>query len=215
MRQQRFEVGSRSDAGGGGGAAGGLHSQDELAKVLGIVGSPRKNGNTHVLVSCILEGAQAAGAETDLVLLGELTIQECDGCHACWKRDFACSKHDDMQPLYARIAECDALVLGTPVYWYGPTALMKCVIDRFVYFNCPENRGKVRGKPVLIAVPFEDTTSETADLVVGFFEKSLSYLEMKLAGQIIVPGVTKRGEVRSLRQVMDECHRLGEELVSR
>ena len=183
--------------------------------MLGIVGSPRKNGNTHVLVSRILEGAQAAGAETELVLLGELTIQECDGCHACWKGKHACNKQDDMQALYAKIAECDALVLGTPVYWYGPTALMKCVIDRFVYFNCPENRGKVRGKPALIAVPFEDTTSETADLVVRFFEKSLSYVEMELAGQITVPGVTKRGEVHSLMQVMDECHRLGKELVPR
>ena len=64
-------------------------------------------------------------------------------------------------------------------------------------------------------MPFEDTTPETADLVVGFFEKSLEYLEMQPAGQIIVPGVTKRGEVRGLPQVMDECHRLGEELVSR
>jgi len=184
-------------------------------RILGIVGSPRKNGNTHVLVSRILEGARDEGAETETVLLGDLTIQECDGCHACWKKDHACSKHDDMQALYSKIAECDAFVLGTPVYWYGPTALMKCFIDRFVYFNCPENRGKVRGKPAIVAVPFEDATLETADLVVGFFAKSLNYLAMEPAGQIIVPGVTKRGEVRGLAQVMDECHRLGKELVSR
>ena len=52
--------------------------------MLGIVGSPRKNGNTHVLVSRILEGARDAGAEAETVLLGDLTVQECDGCHACW-----------------------------------------------------------------------------------------------------------------------------------
>ena len=47
-----------------------------------------------------------------------------------------CSKHDSMEALYPKITECDALILGTPVYWYGPTAIMKCFMDRFVYFNC-------------------------------------------------------------------------------
>jgi hypothetical protein len=51
--------------------------------------------------------------------------------------------------------------------------------------------------------------------VVGFFENSLAYLEMSMAGQILVPGVTKRGQVRAMEQVMDECRRLGRELVTR
>jgi multimeric flavodoxin WrbA len=183
-------------------------------KVLGIVGSPRKNGNTHVMVSRILEGARDKGANAEMVLLGDLVIQECDGCLACWKGTFTCNKHDDMDALYNKIAESDALVFGTPVYWYGPTALMKGFIDRFVYFNCPENRSKVKGKPAVIAVPFEEETLGAADLVVGLFEKSLEYLEMRLAGQVLVPGVAKRGEVRDHTQVMDECYRLGQDLAA-
>ena len=56
-----------------------------MPKILGIVGSPRKKGNTHILVSKMLEGAEAEGAETDILLLGKLEIRECTGCHACWK----------------------------------------------------------------------------------------------------------------------------------
>ena len=65
-----------------------------MKKVLGIVGSPRKKGNTHILVSRILEGAETEGATTDLVLLSKLKIRECNGCHACWKGN-SCAKRDD------------------------------------------------------------------------------------------------------------------------
>lgn len=181
-------------------------------KILGIVGSPRKNGNTHVLVSRILDGARDKGADTETVLLAELNIQECNGCHACWKGNHVCSKRDDMKALYPKIAECDTLVLGTPVYWYGPTAIMKCFIDRFVYFNCAVNRSRIRGKAAVIAVPFEDKTLETSNLVVDFFCKSLDYLEMKLVDKIVVPAVTKRGEVGNRKRIMDKCYRLGQRL---
>lgn len=183
-----------------------------MRKILGILGSPRKNGNTHVLVSRVLDGAKDMGAHAEIVLLGELNIRECDGCHVCWKKNHLCSKRDDMTALYHRIAECDTLIFGTPVYWYGPTAIMKSFIDRFVYFNCPANRSKIKEKNAAVVVPFEDTTLESAELVVDFFEKSLGYLEMTIDETILVPGVTKRGEVRSRQDVMDKCYGLGQRL---
>ncbi len=184
----------------------------EMTKVLGIVGSPRKNGNTDVLVSRILDGAADKGADIEKVYLGELSIQECNGCHVCWKGNHTCSRRDDMKALYPRIAASDVLVFGTPVYWFGPTALMKCFIDRFVYFNGEANRNKIRGKAAAIAVPFEDETPETSDLVVDFFEKSLGYLEMRLVDKILVPGVTKRGEVASRKRIMERCYGMGRRL---
>jgi len=54
-------------------------------KILGVMGGPRKKGNTHILVSRILEGAEAAGADTEVLFLGDLNIRECDGCYSCWK----------------------------------------------------------------------------------------------------------------------------------
>jgi multimeric flavodoxin WrbA len=184
-----------------------------MTRILGVIGSPRRKGNTHLLVSTILQSAQAAGAIVDLIFLNDLTIKECDGCHACWTGK-PCSKHDDMKDVYAKIIESDVIVFGTPVYWYGPTALMKAFIDRLVYFNCPKNRDKIRGKSAVIVVPFEEHDPATADLVVAFFRKSFAYLQMKLAGQIIVPGVTKRGEVRQKPDRLEEACRLGRSLAS-
>jgi len=183
-----------------------------MARVLGIAGSPRKHGNTHVLVGHILQGAAEAGAEGELVFLADRTVGECDGCHACWQRK-ACPKADDMNDLYPRIGGSDAIVFGTPVYWYGPTALMKALIDRLVYFNCPENRPKIRGKAAALAIPFEEESPQAAEPVVAFFRRCLDYLEMRLVGQILVPGVTRRGEILERPDRLEEARQLGRNLL--
>jgi multimeric flavodoxin WrbA len=179
-----------------------------MRKILGVVGSPRRQGNTHILVSRILEGAQSEGGRGDILFLDDLAIKECNGCHACWEGK-ECSKNDDMNSIYPQIIESDGIVFGTPVYWYGPTALMKAFIDRFVYFNCPENRVKIRGKSAVLAVPFEEEDPQTAALVVAFFEKSLRYLEMNLAGTILVQGVSRKGEILKKGDKLTEGYELG------
>jgi multimeric flavodoxin WrbA len=183
-----------------------------MKKVLGIMGSPRKSGNTHVLVSGILEGAKDAGAATEIVLLGGLNIGECDGCHICWEGK-PCKHKDDMNGLFPVITQSDVIILGTPVYWYGPTALMKAFLDRFVFFNCSENRPGIKGKEAVLAVPFEENDPETAAPLVTLFEKSFQYLEIELIDKIIVPGVTKRGEVKEQKEIMKKCFKLGQRLV--
>jgi multimeric flavodoxin WrbA len=182
-----------------------------MKRILAVVGSPRKNGNTHILVSKITEGARAEGALVDELFLGDLTIRECDGCHVCWEgKD--CNKNDDMLAIYPKIIQSDVIIFGTPVYWYGPTALMKAFIDRFVYFNCPENREKIRGKSAVMAVPFEEEDPEMARPVVEFFEKCFDYLQMNLLGRIIVPGVSKKGEIRRNAELLQEAYELGRSL---
>jgi multimeric flavodoxin WrbA len=179
-----------------------------MKKVLGVIGSPRKNGNTHVLVSRILEGVRSEGVSTDIIFLNDFSIMECDGCHYCWEKE-KCVKKDDMSNLYDKIIESDVIIFGTPVYWYGPTALMKSFIDRFVYFNGPKNRKKIKDKLAVIAVPFEEENDETAAPVISFFEKSFNFLEIKLIGKVITPGVTLLGEVKKKKEYMDKAYKLG------
>ena len=182
-----------------------------MKRVLAIIGSPRKGGNTDILVQKVTEGAISKGAQVETLHLGKLNIRECDGCHVCWQGK-PCPKRDDMLDTYQKIIESDAIVLGTPVYWYGPTALMKALIDRLVYFNCPENRAKIRGKQAAIVIPFEEENSETARPVVEFFEKCLNYLEMSIAGAIIVGGVSDKGDVLKKPACLNEAFELGKKL---
>lgn len=182
-----------------------------MKKILAVVGSPRRNGNTDILVSRIAEGARTKGAVVDELYLGDLTIKECDGCHKCWEGK-ECSKNDEMCNIYPKIIQSDVIIFGTPVYWYGPTGLMKIFIDRFVYFNSPENREKIRSKSAVIAVPFEEENPEMARLVVEFFEKSLAYLEMKVVGKVIVPGVSGKGDILQKAERLREAYELGQSL---
>jgi len=184
-----------------------------MKRILGVVGSPSWDGNTHFLVARILDGAQQAGATTDLLFLNGLTIRECDGCHACWKGK-GCCKNDDMVDTYPRLTDSDVIVFGTPIYWYGPTALMKAFLDRFVYFNSPANRAKIAGHGAALAIPFEEDSPEPAALTIAMFEKSFAYLQMKLLGQVIVPGVGDRGDVLSKEQALNEAHALGQRLAT-
>jgi multimeric flavodoxin WrbA len=172
------------------------------------MGSPRKGGNTDVLLQRILDGARAEGADTGMVHLGDVVISECDGCHACWQGK-PCPRMDDMNDLYPKITDSDTLIFATPVYWYGPTALMKAFLDRFVYFNCPENREKIKGTRCVLAVVFEEDTGEAAGPLLDMFEKSFAYLEVNYTETILVPGVTKRGEIAEKVDVMTRAFEMG------
>ena len=180
-------------------------------EILGIMGSPRRNGNTDILLSWALAGAEQAGATTKIIQLKELTINECDGCLACWK-NAPCPKQDDMNPLYEKITASDAYIFATPVYWYGPTALMKGFIDRWVYFNAPDNRTKIRGKSAALLVPYEETDPINGEAVSQFFQRSLSYLEMKLIGELLVGDVGPKGAVKAIPELELAARRLGERL---
>jgi multimeric flavodoxin WrbA len=182
-----------------------------MKKILALMGSPRKKGNTDLLVDKILEGAKAAGAEVEKVMLRDLVIKECDGCHVCWKGK-PCHQRDDMNDLYPKIIESDAIIFGTPVYWFGPSALLKACLDRFVYFNNPLTRHLIPGKAAVLAVPFEDTDLETAAPLVAMMDMSLKYMEMNLVAVLLAPGVGEKGEILKKKTKLKEAFALGKKL---
>ncbi|MBI4216823.1 MAG: flavodoxin family protein [Chloroflexi bacterium] len=135
-------------------------------KVLGIVCSPRKGGNTEVLVQEALRAAAEHGAETELFSVAGRDLRPCDGCAAC-RRTMKCHIKDDMQALYPKLAEAQGIVMGTPVYFYSVTAQAKIVMDRTYLFlrNATNLRGKVGG---VIAVAGRAGAGNANMLMEGF-----------------------------------------------
>ena len=103
-------------------------------KILGVNASPRKNANTQTLVEAVLSGASEKGAETKLVNLRELNINGCLGCEGCKKQLGKCVQKDDLTPLMQEMTTYDAIVMGTPVYWYQVSAQFKMLVDRLYSF---------------------------------------------------------------------------------
>ena len=98
-------------------------------KVIGICGSPRKGGNTELMIKNALKRATEVGANTALILSSERKIELCDGCLEC-ENTGKCHIKDDMQEIYRKILDCDAIIFSSPVYWNNVTPQMKNFIDR-------------------------------------------------------------------------------------
>ena len=117
-------------------------------RILGIVCSPRKGGNTEILVREALKAAGEAGAETELVLTSTKNIAPCDGCGAC-EESGACKINDGMQELYQKLESSDGMIFGTPVYFANVSAQAKAIIDRtYALLITRKLRGKVAGAVV-------------------------------------------------------------------
>ena len=101
--------------------------------VLGINGSPHRNGNTTYALRHALQIVEQQGIETAYLSLAGLDLTPCDGCFAC--RKGACVHEDDMTAIYDALRRCDGLILASPVYMGLVTGQMKVMMDRTVVFR--------------------------------------------------------------------------------
>jgi multimeric flavodoxin WrbA len=118
-------------------------------RVLGIVGSPRKSGNTEILMREVLKVAQQAGCETEMFLMSGKQVAPCDACGTCFQIG-SCVIQDDMQALYALMERAQAIVFGSPVYFGSVSAQMKAAMDRmFAFLQRRVLKDKVAGALVV------------------------------------------------------------------
>lgn len=103
-------------------------------KILAVNGSPRgAKGNTERILQPFLEGAQGAGAETEVVYLKDKEIEHCRGCFTCWtKTPGVCIHKDDMPALLEKLREADVIAFATPLYIYTVSGMMKDFMDRML-----------------------------------------------------------------------------------
>ncbi|UCD22266.1 MAG: flavodoxin family protein [Chloroflexota bacterium] len=103
-------------------------------KVIGIVGSPRKNGNTELLTKHTLKAISEEGLGTELIRLAGLEIKPCTACMACTEREI-CTIKDDLFPIYLKMKEADGIILASPVYYGSATSLIKALMERVGYIS--------------------------------------------------------------------------------
>lgn len=99
-------------------------------KVLAIVSSPRRGGNSETLADQFISGAREAGLMAEKVCLRDKKISPCIACEACLKNGGTCVQKDDMAEILQKIIEADVIALSTPVYYYSVSAQLKMMIDR-------------------------------------------------------------------------------------
>lgn len=182
-------------------------------KVIGFVGSPRVEGNTDTLITELLRGAADAGAETSKVMLNRLSISPCQACEACRKTK-VCRQDDDMQALYGTLLQADAIVLGTPIYYWGPSAQLKTFVDRWYAIDQEGLREPLAGKPVQLVCAFADDDLATARYAVGMLQTSVNWLKMAWREPLLaIAGA--RGEVAQNEALMRSAYQAGSQLAGK
>jgi len=180
----------------------------EGKSILGIVGSPRKGGNTDTLVDAVLAGAAECGAGSEKIFLQELSIAPCRACNYC-KKHGKCIHNDDMESLLELMEKCDIWVLGTPIYWWGPSAQFKAFIDRWYGVD----QRIFQGKQVILAIPMGGTNDHYARHTVGMFKDICNYLEMECLETVVAPGMNSKNSVRESASTMESARGAGNRIM--
>jgi len=187
-------------------------------RVLGIAGSPRRGGNTDLLLAEFMRGAASKGVEVKTFVLNDLDIAPCQHCDACLKAG-KCRIDDDMQMVYRELEQADLIVLASPIQFTGVTAQMKTMIDRL--------QALWARKYVLKIPPLGDERERKGFFisvggrkVANLFEPALEMvktvfriLNITYAGELLFRGIDEKGAIKSHPDALLQAFMAGQKLV--
>jgi multimeric flavodoxin WrbA len=179
-----------------------------MKRIVGFAGSPRVGGNSDLLLDEWLKGAEAAGARVEKVFLDHLSIDPCVHCDACREPNSAgCVKIDDMDLVYEKLLAANLWVLATPVYWWGPSAQLKLMVDRW-YGLMKNHRSSLVGKQAALVIAMGDDDLKTAQPTIDMFASAFNYLKMKMHEPLVITAHDK-GEVLKDKEALMKAYSLG------
>lgn len=187
-------------------------------KVLGIMGSPRRQSNTEILLDAALAGAKERGAEVEKLAVSELKISPCLEIYVCLKNG-NCAIKDDMQWLYQELLKADHIIFASPIFFYGITSQAKAVVDRCQalwvrrhVLGIGKDDGRVRrGVFVSVGATRGERLFEGAVLTVKYFFDAVG---VKYAGDLLIRGIDGKAQIRQHPTALQDAFHLGQQLVS-
>ena len=193
------------------------------SKVLGIGGSPRKGGNSDVLMRHILSGAEDSGLQSKTVHLRDYRFDPCVGCERC-RKDKCCTKlHDGMQLIYPQIVASKGLVLVSPTHNYNVTAWMKAFIDRlYCFYDFEDTRPRTwssrlagQGRTAVVCAVCEQVNREDMGFTLEAMRIPLEALGYEVVGELPVYGIFDRGRVKQDERILKQAAALGKALAEK
>lgn len=153
-------------------------------KIVVLEGSPNRNGSTHILADCFRQGAEEAGHTVEMIDVAHANIHPCTGCVHCGYNG-PCTQKDSVDAIREKILDADMLVLATPLYYYGMSAQLKIMIDRFCAFNGSIQRKHMKSALLAVAWNSDDWTFEALE---AHYKTLVRYLNLKDMGMVLGRG---------------------------
>lgn len=185
------------------------------SKILIVLGSPRKKGNSATLAAKVSEGAIADGADVETLYLNGLNIKPCQGCEKCQQESSnGCAIDDDMNQLYSKMQEADSIVVASPIYWFNISAQTKIFIDRLFAVGV-EPKNIFKGKNFAIILTFADPDPFVSGAVNALrsFQDICRYLGANIEG-MVYGSAYGAGEIKENQDVMEKALLLGKHLAT-
>ena len=193
---------------------------EKRVRVLGIFGSPRKGGNTDLLLGEALKGAEKEGAEVERLRITDFDITPCTECLHCYEGG-ECILLDDMQKIYPKLLEADIIILASPIFFYGVTGWVKALIDRTQALWARKYRlrdpslskegRKRRGFFVSVGGTKGQKIFEGAILTAKYF---FDVVNAKYMGELVFRGVDEKGDILKEPEALEQAFEAGKRLVS-
>jgi multimeric flavodoxin WrbA len=184
-------------------------------KVMVVMGSPRKKGNSSTLAKQVASGAKAAGALVESFFLQDLNIRPCTACDACRKKSgIDCIIEDDMRGLYPKLKSADAIIIASPIYWFAISGQTKLFIDRWYALGGDQGYA-LAGKKFGIVLAYADADPFVSGAVnaLRMFQDALGFIGAEIVG-MVYGSASKAGEIRKNKTLMDEAYELGKRIAS-
>ena len=180
-------------------------------RVLILKGSPRKKGNSAILADQVAAGVAEVGAAVESFDLHDMEIRPCDGCDFC-QGSGECVINDDMQLLYPKLREADAIVIASPIYWFMVSAQVKACIDRW-YALEGAGEGALAGKEFGVVLVYGDNDPYSSGAVnaIRMLQDIARYEKATIAG-LVYGSASDPGEIASQAELMKRAYALGQRL---
>lgn len=149
-------------------------------KIIVLEGSPNKNGSSNMLAEQFCQGAEEAGHSVEIVDTAHAQIHPCTGCIHCGYEG-PCVQKDDVEEIRAKILGADMIVFVTPLYYYGVSAQLKTMIDRFCAFNSSIQRKHM--KSAMISAAW-NSDAWTFDALEEHYQTLVKYLNLRDMGAV-------------------------------
>ncbi|HHX65005.1 MAG TPA: flavodoxin family protein [Chloroflexi bacterium] len=180
-------------------------------RVVGVIGSPRRAGNTELIVAEVLRGAADAGAQVERYRLTDMNVSPCQACNRCrtLKR---CRIDDDMRTLYDEMLSAGALVLGTPIYYWGPSAQFKAFLDRWYAIDQEGIREALADKLVLLVCAYADADPRTVRPTERMLRAVTEGFNMRFVPPFFAGECWERGDAAQKPGLLARAYQAGLEL---
>ena len=168
-------------------------------KIMVLEGSPNKGGSSNLLATEFIRGAKAAGHLVQTVDAAHAEIHPCTGCIHCGYEG-PCAQKDDMNRIREMILDVDMLVFVTPLYYYGMSAQLKTLIDRFCAFNSSIQRKRMKSALLAVAWNDDNWTFEALEVHYKTLVRYLNLMDMVmvLGAGCGTPEMTRRSKFPKL-----------------